>query len=134
MTEPVHVVPKSMKVMYDFLHFSPAVIDGATIRCSGVVGVDMSTRPPSYPSDPETQFALAFQNLETVLTEAGATMADVTEITTYHVGLQEHMEAFTKVKDRFIAEPYPAWTAIGITELVAPGAWLEIKAIARRPE
>jgi enamine deaminase RidA (YjgF/YER057c/UK114 family) len=132
-TESVRVVPKSMQVMYDYLHFSPAVIDGETIRCSGVVGVDMTTRPPSYPSDLETQFTLAFQNLETVLTEAGASMADVTEITSYHVGLQEHMEVFNKVKDLFVKEPYPAWTAIGITELVAPGAQVEIKAIARRP-
>jgi len=43
------------------------------------------------------------------------------------VGLQEHIGAFMKVKDEFIKEPYPAWTAIGITELAVPGARVEIR-------
>ena len=38
-----------------------------------------------------------------------------------------------KVKDNYMADPYPAWTAIGITELAFPGALVEIKIIARLP-
>ena len=37
MTEIVHVLPGSMKLFYDHLDFAPAVIDGQTIRCSGIV-------------------------------------------------------------------------------------------------
>jgi enamine deaminase RidA (YjgF/YER057c/UK114 family) len=40
--------------------------------------------------------------------------------------------AFVKVKDEFIAEPYPAWTAIGVSELLTDGALAEIRAIAKR--
>jgi enamine deaminase RidA (YjgF/YER057c/UK114 family) len=37
-----------------------------------------------------------------------------------------------KVKDEFIRDPYPAWTAIGINELITEGTLLEIRAIAKR--
>jgi enamine deaminase RidA (YjgF/YER057c/UK114 family) len=36
-----------------------------------------------------------------------------------------------KVKDKYMQAPYPAWTAIGITELAFPGGLVEIKIIAR---
>jgi enamine deaminase RidA (YjgF/YER057c/UK114 family) len=36
-----------------------------------------------------------------------------------------------KVKDRYLSAPYPAWTAIGISELAIPGGLVEIKVIAR---
>jgi enamine deaminase RidA (YjgF/YER057c/UK114 family) len=37
-----------------------------------------------------------------------------------------------RVKDAFVFAPYPAWTAIGITELITEGALIEIRVIARR--
>jgi hypothetical protein len=40
-----------------------------------------------------------------------------------------------RAKDAALPEPYPAWTAIGITELAVPGCLVEIRATAqlRRP-
>jgi enamine deaminase RidA (YjgF/YER057c/UK114 family) len=35
------------------------------------------------------------------------------------------------VKDSFLPSPYPAWTAVGISELAVPGALVEIRAVAR---
>lgn len=49
-----------------------------------------------------------------------------------HVGLKEHLAAFMAAKDRCIAAPYPAWTAIGVTELITEGALAEIRVIAAR--
>ena len=66
----------------------------------------------------------------TLHTEAGSSMDNVIEMTTYHVGLQEHIGTFMKVKDKYVKEPYPAWTAIGITELAIPGGLVEIRVIA----
>ena len=37
-----------------------------------------------------------------------------------------------KVKDELIAEPYPAWTAIGVTELITVGTLIEVRVIAKR--
>lgn len=122
------VIPAWMKPIYETYHFAPAVIDGDFLRCSGMIGF----RPDlSVPEDPTAQFTLAFQNLRGLLAEAGLTFANVTEMTTYHVGLRAHMQAFTAVKDKFMSTPHPAWTAVGISELASPGALVEIQATAR---
>lgn len=122
------VVPAWMKPIYETYHFAPAVIDGDHLRCSGMIGF----RPDlSVPEDPTAQFTLAFQNLRGLLAEAGLTFANVMEMTTYHVGLRAHMQAFTAVKDKFMSAPHPAWTAVGISELASPGALVEIQVTAR---
>jgi enamine deaminase RidA (YjgF/YER057c/UK114 family) len=123
------VIPAWMKPLYDAYHFAPAVIDGDLLRCSGMIGL----RPDlSLSDDPSEQFTQAFENLGGLLGEAGLTFAHVTEIVSYHVGLH-HMPAFLAVKDKFLSPPYPAWTAIGITELAAAGGLVEIKITARIP-
>ena len=122
------VIPSEMQAMYDNFHFAPAVKDGDRLFCSGVIGLGPDGKASS---DPETQFAQAFESLKSVLSAAGASFGDVVDITTFHVGLQQNIRAFTKVKDRYVSAPYPAWTAIGISELAFPGGLVEIKAIAR---
>lgn len=123
------VIPASMQSFYDGYHFAPAVVDGDHLRCSGVIGVNMADG--SVSDDPATQFAQAFDNLAEVLEAGGVGFADITEMTTFHVGLQAHLQAFMKVKDRYIKDPYPAWTAIGTTELALAGGLVEIRVTAR---
>lgn len=122
------VIPKGMEQYYDQFHFAPAVKDGDRLYCSGVIGVDAEGKASP---DPETQFTQAFESLKSVLTTAGVSFANVVEMTTFHVGLRANLPAFMKVKDRYMQAPYPAWTAIGITELAFPGGLVEIKVIAR---
>ena len=129
MTE--RIIPASMQSFYDGYHFAPAVVDGEHVRCSGVIGLNLADG--SVPDDPATQFVLAFDNLNEVLTEAKVGFDDIIEMTTFHVGLQGHLETFLEVKDRYMNEPYPAWTAIGISELAIPGGIVEIRVTARRP-
>ncbi|MEM8536186.1 MAG: RidA family protein [Chloroflexota bacterium] len=108
-------------------HLSPGIDDGEYVFFSGVTGV----RPDStIASDPETQFRDTFQFVVANLAQAKLSFADVVEMTTYHVGLREHLGTFIKVKDEFVAEPYPAWTAIGVSELITEGSLLEIRIIA----
>ncbi len=123
------IVPPSMQHFYDGYHFAPAVVDGKHLRCSGVIGVNLGDG--SVPQDPRTQFTLAFDNLAEVLKAGGADFADITEMTTFHVELQKHLETFMAVKDEYVREPYPAWTAIGTTELALPGGLVEIRVTAR---
>jgi enamine deaminase RidA (YjgF/YER057c/UK114 family) len=124
------IIPASMQAFYDGYHFAPAVLDGDHLRCSGVIG---TTSDGSVSDDPATQFTQAFDNLAEVLTEGGASFADITEMTTFHVDLQKNLAAFMAVKDNYIKEPYPAWTAIGTTELAIPGGIVEIRVTARVP-
>ena len=123
------VIPASMKASYDNFHFAPAVIDGDRVLCSGQLGNGSDGK---ISDDPETQFVQAFENVKTVLEEAGVALSDIVEMTTFHVDLQKNMRAFMMAKDRFIAEPYPAWTAIGTTQLAFPGALVEIRVTASK--
>lgn len=128
MDEKNVVIPPGMEPYYNQFHFAPAVKDGDRLYCSGVIGIGADGKPSA---DPETQFTQAFESLQAVLTAAGTSFKDVIDMTTFHVGLQQHLPTFMKVKDRYLQAPYPAWTAIGITELALPGALVEIKVIAR---
>ena len=121
------VIPKAMQPMYDQFHFAPAVRVGKHVFCSGQLG---NGPDGMLDPDPSVQFSQAFENVQTVLKEAGAKMSDVVELTTFHIGFHEHIGVFMQVKDGYIKEKYPAWTAIGVSELAFPGALVEIKARA----
>jgi enamine deaminase RidA (YjgF/YER057c/UK114 family) len=110
-------------------HLSPVLDTGDFVFLSGQTGcrLDGTVAP-----DPEEQFRDAFEFLKANLAAAGLTFHDVVEMTTYHVGLKTHLPVFTKVKDEYVFEPYPAWTAIGVTEFISEGTLVEIRIIARR--
>jgi enamine deaminase RidA (YjgF/YER057c/UK114 family) len=128
MTKRRVVTPDGMERFYDQFHFAPAMRVGKQIFCSGQVG-----NGPDGKLDPDSavQITVAFENVGAVLKKAGASFADVVEMTSFHVGLNEHIGIFMQVKDGFIKEPYPAWTAVGVAEL-AFGALVEIKVRAIR--
>ncbi|BCH28772.1 hypothetical protein MesoLjLc_07020 [Mesorhizobium sp. L-8-10] len=150
------IVPEALKGVYEGWHFAPAVASRGMVYCSGIIGTSVDGEAPGKAAlegarsttaapdagiaalravrDPEAQFATAFEALAAILAEAGAGLGDIVEITTYHVDIGRHMEAFVRVKDRYLKEPYPAWTAIGVAELVVPGGLMEIRAIAALPE
>lgn len=114
---------------YDQLHFSSATRVGDMIWVSGQVGLDVITGKPG--EGMAEQARLAFQNLKGVLEEAGATMADIVEIMTFHIDLHgPDIQAFVKAKDEFLPERYPSWTAVGVTQLASPAFLVEVRAIA----
>ncbi len=81
-------------------------------------------------AEPEAQFVRAFENVRTILEEAGGTLDDVVDLTTYLTSM-EHLPLLARVKERFLTtEPYPAWTAIGVDSLALPGLLVEVKATA----
>ena len=122
------VVPESGKSAYEHFHFSQAVKSGSLLVCSGQIG----TNPDhSVPESAEDEFRKAWQSVEEVLKEAGLGFEDIIEYTSYHVNLGKNMKAFMKVRDEVLSEPWPAWTAIGISELFIPGARVEIRVIAQ---
>jgi len=122
------VIPPGMEAFYERLHFAPAIRDADRLYCAGVICVGADG---AAPADPEAQFTRAFELLTQVLTTAGVSLDDVVDLTTFHVGLQAHLRTFARVKDRFMKAPYPAWTAIGVSELAVPGGLVEIKTVAR---
>ena len=121
--------PKESKVLYDNFHFSQAVRCGELLICSGQIGTGVDGK---VPADLVEEFSNAWRKVGSVLEAAGVSFPDVLEYTSYHVGLQATVATFMKVRDQFLSEPWPAWTAIGITELAVPGAHVEIRVTARK--
>ena len=125
------IVPEGSERVYEKLRYSPAVRVGNVVHVSGVIG---TRADGSVDDDPAAQFGQAFANLGEVLAAAGCTPADVVEMTSFHVGLQQHMRAFMAAKrDAMVGPPHAAWTAIGVVELAVPGGLVEIRATAHRP-
>jgi len=118
--------PEGTEFIYNTLKFSQAVRVDNTVWVSGQVGMD---EKGAVGETIEEQTRMAFQNLKTVLAETGASMDDIVELVTYHTSMKD-MKAFGKVKSEFITDDYPAWTAVGVTELVLPQLMLEIRATA----
>ena len=121
--------PKEAKFLYDNYHFSQAVRQGETVLCSGQIGTGDDNK---LPVDLSEEFRNAWRKVGSVLKAAGVDYSDILEYTSYHVGLQTTMSTFMKIRDEFLSEPWPAWTAIGITELAVPGAHVEIRVTARK--
>jgi enamine deaminase RidA (YjgF/YER057c/UK114 family) len=121
----------SSKATYDRFHFSQAVRAGDIVVCAGQIGLDAAGRPHA---DLTEEFRAAWRAVGSVLQAAGLTFSDILEYTTYHVGLQSSLPAFMKARDEFLSEPWPAWTAIGVTELAVPGAHVEIRVTARQSQ
>ena len=81
---------------YDQLHFSSATRVGDMIWVSGQVGLDLATA--TVGQGMEAQARLAFENLKAVLEAAGASLADIVEIMTFHTDLRGDIQAFVKIR------------------------------------
>lgn len=126
-TQRQPIIPPGTEALYNTFHFSPATRVGDTIWVSGQVGIDATMTPAQGMA---AQARLAFESLKAILAAAGASLADVVELTTYHTSLRDELAAFTQVKDEYLPERYPSWTAVGVTELALPGLCIEIQAVA----
>ncbi len=122
------IIPEHWRSLHDNWHFSPGVVVGDTLYISGAIGVLPDGR---IPRNPEDQYVAVFENVKAVLEEAGATFANLVDMTSYHTNLQYTLAPFSEVRDRYIEDPYPTWTALGVHELSTRDLIVEMKGIAR---
>lgn len=123
------IVPASMEAEHREYRFSPGYRRDGWLFVSGQLGLRSDG---TAPADPAEQARLAFAGLKQVLDEAGSSVSDIAVLNSYHVGdVADSYTWFRPVKDAFFTEPYPAWTAIQVAGLAAPGAVVEINAIVR---
>ena len=106
---------------------SPGILSGDHVFLTGVTG---SRSDGSMRSGIEDQTKAAFDKIGAVLAEAGLSHNAIVEMTSYHVGLREHFNAFNRIRCEYMSEPFPALTAIDVAGLRRPGALIEIRAIA----
>jgi len=130
MTRRDAVFPADRHALYEKHRYSAAIRSGDLLFVSGQVGSLADGSPaPGF----EAQVEQAFVNLEAVLAAAGASMADVVDVTTFHTDPARQVETVMAVRERHIGPaPYPNWTAVGVTWLA--GFDFEIKVVARLPQ
>lgn len=100
---------------------------GATISVSGQIPIDPVTGIFSG-EDIETQTEQCLKNIAAILEAAGASLANVVDVTVLLVDIAD-FAAMNDVYARFFTEPYPARAAFQIGAL-PKGARVEIKATA----
>lgn len=79
--------------------------------------------------DFHAQARLVFENLRTVLEQAGATLDDVVKLTVFLTDMSR-LPDYTRIKGTFFRGEQPASTAIGVTALARPEMMVEVEAIA----
>jgi enamine deaminase RidA (YjgF/YER057c/UK114 family) len=112
---------------YRRTRLSPAVQVDDLLFVSGCTG--------SSADSPEDQMRRAYEEVGEVLSAAGASWNDVVSMTTYHVHFRRDIDQMTEIHRGFVTmEPYPAWTAVGVTQLYSPEAIVEISVTALIPK
>ncbi|HJW47639.1 MAG TPA: Rid family hydrolase [Lysobacter sp.] len=132
-----HFAPRGMEASYHQWHYSPVVKVGDTVIVSGI--------PAGMGDSYEARVRGMFEARKAHLATAGATLADVVEITTYHAqprdsaAFQAEFAKFGPIHHEYFPDHYPAWSAVGVTALLQSGAPVEMRAVAvvgsgRRPK
>jgi len=122
------VVPAGEDRAYDEWHYAPALRTGDLIIVSGIP----AARGDTY----EAKVRHMFERLKRTLAAAGADLSDVVELTTFHANardtetFQKEFAEFSRLHHEYFPSGYPAWTAVGTTALLAPGAALEMRVVA----
>ncbi len=86
--------------------------------------------PRDYNADMETQFRQTFERIKVILEQAGGSMRNLVILRAYFVHFSRDLPAYRKVRKEFLVMPYPASTAVGVTELAPPGNQIEIEGVA----
>ena len=131
--KPQIFVPPSMQNIYERFHYAPAVRIGPWVFCAGQVGRDAELR---VVEGEQAQIVQAWENVRTVLAQAGAGFEHVYSLMTYHLDIQNQLQTFVEIKDRYILRKNapPAWTGVGVSALTFPGQIVEIQVNAYVPD
>ena len=123
-----HLIPAGMESYGPAFGLAPGIRTENLVFVSGQLGIEADG---TIPPDGARQAELAIQAVAQVLAEAGGTLRDIVRLETFHVGgMAATNEWFLPVKARYFAEPYPAWTGVGVADLGGEGALIEVGAIA----
>ena len=123
-----HFAPPGYETAYHEWHYTPVLRVGETVIVSGI--------PAAGPGSYEDKVRRMFGELRKQLELAGASLDDVVELTSFHVqpndskSFQEEFKRFGAIHHEFFPSHYPAWSAVGTTALLSPGAVVEMRALA----
>ena len=86
--------------------------------------------PKDLDADMETQMRQTFERIGVILHAAGASFENIVILRSYFVHFSRDLPVYRKVRREYLTKPYPASTAVGVTELAPAGNQIEIEAVA----
>lgn len=126
---PKSIVPDGLQGYISDWQMSPGLEHDGFIFMTGFTGASDQGVLSENPVD---QIEAVFHKIKLVLEEAGLGFENLVEMTSYHIGLRDHLNDFKAIRAKYVVEPFPAWTAIEVAGFVRDGALVEIRCIARR--
>lgn len=124
------LIPERWQEFYDKWGFAPAVrTQDGTVYVSGIIS--FLEGDGSYEERYAAGLQTAFAQINEVLEQAGGSLDDIVEITSFHMDLANQVVTMSHVRRAMMNEPHPAWTAVGTTALALPGGQTEIKVTAK---
>jgi enamine deaminase RidA (YjgF/YER057c/UK114 family) len=122
------IIPPGQQAAYVKYHYAPAIRVGDTVILSGI---------PAWKGDNyEQKIRFMFERAKSTLEAAGSSMDDVVEMTTFHqhapdtASFNKEFDEFVKIQGEYFKAKYPAWTAVGVTALLAEDAPVEMRMVA----
>jgi enamine deaminase RidA (YjgF/YER057c/UK114 family) len=125
---PINPVSWSLKLGFD----QAELIEGhqRQLVCSGQDAVDADGNP-QHPDDMAAQLAMSVDNLETILSAADMTLADVVRLNVYTTDFDELLKHWSTLSDRFgNSDGGFATTLLGVSRLPAPQLLVMVEATA----
>jgi len=113
---------------YEPYNISLAIKAGGLIYVSGQAGFDPHGTTVAD-GDFEAQARQAFANLDTVLAQAGSSLADVIKVTILLTDIS-NLDKLVQLRAEHFTKPYPADTLLEVSSLAQPDWQIEIDAIA----
>ncbi len=83
--------------------------------------------------DIRVQTRAVLENIRDILASAGASLADVVEITSFLVDMKD-FAAYNETYGEFFERSAPARTTVAVRELPHPQLLIEMRAVAYKPE
>lgn len=99
------------------------------VFCSGQLGI---APDGTIPSDCAGQARLCFDNIRSILREAGLGLEHIVRVNAYVSG-REHLAAYMAVRNGLFSAPLPASTLMIVSGFARPEFVVEIEAIAAGP-
>lgn len=129
------------KRAYDEYRYAAARRVDNMLYVSGVVIGRRENEGKDVPAFKQ-QVRRGFERLKATLQASGADFSNVVMVNSFHVWqspnfsgtMDEHWDAFYEVAGDYIKAPYPAWTAVGTTALLADSGIVEVQLIVRLPK